>query len=149
MRKTNIIIALILIAFSLAYYYLTTLLPDRNLPHTLGSDFLPQLLILSLFVLSLILVIQNLISKKEDGEVDKKNIGTPVSIVKILLFLFTIILYVNLMIRFGYLLTTPIFLFIILWISGCKHWKHLIPVSLIVPLLIYFVFYKFFRVPLP
>lgn len=149
MRKANIIIALILIAFSLAYYYLITLLPTRNLPHTLGINFVPLLLVIILFALSLILLIQNLISKKGDEETDKKTKGGPTSILKILVLLFIIILYVSLMIRFGYLITTPIFLFLILWISGCRHWKHLIPVSLIVPFVIYYVFYNFFHVPLP
>ena len=144
MRKANIITSLILIGFSLAYYYLITLLPKRNLPNTLGINFVPLLLVIILFVLSLILLIQSLISKKEDEETDKKAKKGSISILKILVLLSIIILYVILMIKFGYLITTPIFLFLILWISGCRHWKHLISVSLIVPFVIYYVFYNFF-----
>lgn len=135
--------------FSLIYFYLTTLLPDRNLPHTLGSDFVPRLLVICLFILTLFLFFQNLMSKKEDKESDRKIKDRPESVFNILLTIFVITLYISLMIKFGYLITTPVFMLIILWIAGCRHWKHLITVSLLVPLVVYYVFYKFFHVPLP
>ncbi|MGB2763775.1 MAG: tripartite tricarboxylate transporter TctB family protein, partial [Candidatus Aminicenantaceae bacterium] len=92
MRKANIIISIILMVFSLIYFYLTTLLPDRNLPHTLGSDFVPRLLVICLFILTLFLFFQNLMSKKEDKESDRKIKDRPESVFNILLTIFVITL---------------------------------------------------------
>ncbi len=44
MRRANLIISIVLISFSGFYAYLITRLPDRNLPNTLGADFMPWVL---------------------------------------------------------------------------------------------------------
>ena len=45
MRVVNIILAIVLILFGCFYSYLTLHLPDRNLPNTLGSAFMPWVLV--------------------------------------------------------------------------------------------------------
>ena len=76
MRAVNIVLAIILILFGCFYSYMTMHLPDRNLPNTLGSSFMPWLLVICLCVLSILLLLQSvfkgspetcdyIISKKE------------------------------------------------------------------------------------
>lgn len=149
MRKANIIISTILIGFSAVYFYLITLLPDRNLPHTLGSDFVPRLLIICLFVLSVLMLLQGLFSKKTESEPVPESKNGSQSVTKILLTLSVITLYIILMIRFGYLIATPFFMIALLWLAGCRNYKHLIIIPIAVSFIVYYVFYNFFHVPLP
>jgi cell division protein FtsW (lipid II flippase) len=151
MRKANIIISILLAGFSAFYYYLITRLPDRNLPNTLGVDFVPRILVLGLVVLTVIMFLQNLFSKRtDDDDGSKKRTKESLTVIfRILLTLSVIILYIILMIRFGYLITTPFFMVIILWLAGCRHTRHLIVVPLLVSFIVYYVFYNFFHVPLP
>ena len=58
MKKVNIILAALLIALGIFYAYLAANLPDRNLPNTLGSDFMPWVLVGCLLFLSLLLLIK-------------------------------------------------------------------------------------------
>jgi hypothetical protein len=58
MKKVNIILSAFLIGFGIFYAYLTAELPERNLPNTLGSDFMPWVLVGCLFFLSLLLLIR-------------------------------------------------------------------------------------------
>ena len=151
MRKANMTISLLLAGFSAFYYFLITRLPDRNLPNTLGVDFVPRILVLCLFVLTVIMFLQNFFSKRT-GEDDGSGKNTKESLLilfRILLTLSVIIVYIILMLRFGYLITTPFFMLAILWMAGCRHRRHLIAVPLLVSFIIYYVFYNFFHVPLP
>lgn len=149
MKKANITISIILIGFSVLYFYLITLLPDRNLPHTLGSDFVPRLLILCLFVLSVLMLLQGLFSKKIDCEPVNQSKNGSQSVLKIILTLSVITLYIIVMLRFGYLITTPFFMIAILLLAGCRHCRHLIIIPIAVSFIVYYVFYNFFHVPLP
>ena len=95
--------------------------------------------------------LQNFFSKRT-GEDDGSGKNTKESLLilfRILLTLSVIIVYIILMLRFGYLITTPFFMLAILWMAGCRHRRHLIAVPLLVSFIIYYVFYNFFHVPLP
>jgi hypothetical protein len=54
MRVVNIILAVVLILFGCFYSYLTLNLPDRNLPNTLGSSFMPWVLVICLYGLAIL-----------------------------------------------------------------------------------------------
>ena len=60
MRVVNIISAVVLILFGCFYSYLTLHLPDRNLPNTLGSSFMPWVLVICLYGLAILLLLQSL-----------------------------------------------------------------------------------------
>ena len=67
----------------------------------------------------------------------------------ILLLTVVVFLYVRAMILFGFLLATPIFVAILMLISGSRKWKELVFTVIFVSLGIYFFFSNIFRVPLP
>lgn len=146
MKKANIIISIVLIIFSCFYAFLTTNLPARNLPNTLGSDFMPWLLVICLFFLSALLLFKSLFMvtlEKSDYKISMKE-GSGIIFLTILVFL-----YVKAMSMFGFILLTPIFVAVLMFISGSRKWKEVVIVAVVVTFGIYFFFSKVFRVPLP
>jgi len=146
MKKINIIISIVFIIFSCFYAFLTTNLPARNLPNTLGSDFMPWLLVICLFFLSALLLFKTLFmvtSEKCDYKISMKE-GSGIIFLTILVFL-----YVKAMNMFGFLSLTPIFIAVLMFISGSRKWKEVVIVAAVVTFGIYFFFSKVFRVPLP
>jgi len=146
MKKLNIIISIVFIIFSCFYAFLTTNLPARNLPNTLGSDFMPWLLVICLFFLSALLLFKTLFmvtSEKCDYKISMKE-GSGIIFLTILVFL-----YVKAMNMFGFISLTPIFIAVLMFISGSRKWKEVVIVAAVVTFGIYFFFSKVFRVPLP
>lgn len=146
MKKANIIISIVLIIFSCFYAFLTTNLPARNLPNTLGSDFMPWLLVICLFFLSALLLFKSLFMvtlEKSDYKISMKE-GSGIIFLTILVFL-----YVKAMSMFGFILLTPIFVAVLMLISGSRKWKEVVIVAVVGTFAIYFFFSKVFRVPLP
>lgn len=146
MKKVNIVISIVLIVFGSVFAFLTSRLPDRNLPNTLGGAFMPWLMVFLLLFLSILLLVKNIISGAEIKSVDKISLKDGLRI-----FLLTVIVfvYVKAMQFFGFLLTTPFFLVSLMLISGSKNWKQILIVSLAGSGGIYFFFHKLFQVPLP
>ncbi len=146
MRVVNIILAIVLILFGCFYSYLTMHLPDRNLPNTLGSAFMPWVLVICLYVLSILLLLQSFFKRSAetcDYAISKKEgLG--------IVFLVTlVIVYIKTMAYFGFLLVTPFFLVALMLTIGARKWKEVILTSTLVPLGIYLFFQKVFQIILP
>jgi hypothetical protein len=146
MKRANIIISIILIVFGVFFASLTSRLPDRNLPNTLGGAFMPWLMVILLLFLSILLLVKNIISGAEIKRVDNISLKDGL---RILLLTTIVFIYVNAMQFFGFLLTTPFFIISLMLISGSKNWKQIVLVSLAGSGAIYFFFHKLFQVPLP
>jgi len=146
MKKANIIISIVLIVFGFFFAFLTSRLPDRNLPNTLGGAFMPWLLVIILLLLSILLLLKNIISGAEVKSVDKISLKDGL---RILLLTAIVFIYVKAMQFFGFFLTTPFFLVSLMLISGSRNWKQIVIVSLAGSGGIYFFFHKLFQVPLP
>jgi putative tricarboxylic transport membrane protein len=147
MRRANIFISIVLIFFTIFYAYLITRLPTRNLPHTLGVDFMPWVLTICFLLLILLLLIENLFDKRKEEE-------SVVSIsfregLKIISLIAIIILYIKVMILLGFLLVTPVFIAVLMVISGSKRLKEIIIFSIGITLAVYSLFFQLFNVPLP
>jgi len=146
MRIANITIAIILIIFGGFYSYFTAALPDRNLPNTLGSSFMPWVLVTCLYVLSILLLVQTIFKGSAetcDYAISKKE-GAGI------LFLVVIVItYIKAMSFFGFLLTTPIFLAVLMLITGARKWKEVVLTSTLVTFGIYLFFQKVFQIILP
>jgi len=145
-KKANIIISIILILFGAAYAYLTIQLPDRNLPNTLGSSFMPWILVISIEILSLSLLIINCV--KGPGVACEVH-TTKKELIGILIVVFIIIAYVKLMEYLGFLICTPLFIAGLMILSGSRKWHEIAFVSVIASVAIYFFFFKLFKVVLP
>lgn len=146
MRAVNIIVAIILILFGCFYSYLTMQLPDRNLPNTLGSSFMPWVLVICLYVLSILLLLQSFFkgpAESCDYAISKKE-GTG-----ILFLVVTVIIYIKAMAFLGFLLATPFFLVALMLTIGARKWKEVILTSTLVTFGIYLFFQKVFQIILP
>jgi len=146
MRKANILMSIIFIFFGLGYSILILQLPDRNLPNTLGSSFVPWIMFIWFEVLSVLLLITNLI--KEPIEVCDPRV-TKREAIGIVTFIVVLIGYIRLMKSFGFILVTPFFIAGLMLLSGARKWREIAMVSIISTFGIYFFFYKLFRVALP
>ena len=146
MKKVNVILAELLIGLGIFYAYLAANLPDRNLPNTLGSAFMPWVLVGCLLFLSLLLLIKTVFGstpEQFDFSISAKE-GFGVVFLTVCVFA-----YVKLMILIGFVLATPIFLALLMLITGSRKWKEIIMVSIFATFSIYLLFQKLFQVILP
>ena len=146
MKKVNVILSALLIGLGIFYAYLTAGLPDRNLPNTLGSDFMPWVLAGCLLLLSLLLLIKtifgNSLEQFDFSISPKEGLG-------VIFLTVSVFAYVKLMILIGFVLATPIFLTLLMLITGSRKWKEIVIVSFIATFSIYLLFQKIFQVILP
>jgi len=146
MKKANIIISIILIAFCSFFAFLTARLPERNLPNTLGINFMPWTLLIILFSLSVILLLKNAYASPKG----KPGPGITLREVAGVIFLTVVVyFYVRAMSYIGFLLMTPVFIAILMLSSGARKWKGIVAVSILATVGIYFFFQKVFQVQLP
>jgi putative tricarboxylic transport membrane protein len=146
MKKVNVILAALLIGFGIFYGYLAAHLPDRNLPNTLGSDFMPWVLAGCLLFLSLLLLIKTVFGgspEQLDYSISPKEGFGVIGLTA------CVFAYVKLMNLIGFILATPIFLALLMLITGSRKWKEIVMVSIVATFIIYLLFQKIFQVILP
>lgn len=146
MRRANILISITLFAFAGYYAYLISRLPTRQIPYTLGADFMPWVLTGWLVFLSSVLLAESLFSKSEGERVVRISLKEVAGILSLLAF---IIAYIEAMIYFGYVFITPIFIAAMMLISGSRKLREIIFFSIGITLAVYLFFHRFFNVPLP
>jgi hypothetical protein len=146
MKKANIIVSVVIIIFTGFYAYLTSQLPTRNLPNTLGSAFMPWLLATLLFSLSVCLLITSAIRGTRENSNPNISLKEGFSVIFLTVFVYV---YVKAMQMFGFITITPFFLAALMWISGARKWKEIVPLSIASTLGIYLFFQKVFKVILP
>ena len=128
------------------YAYLTTKLPERNLPNTLGIDFMPWLLVSVLTILSIWLLLQNVLNKSRENFDPRLSIKEGLGVLLLTVLVYA---YVKAMELFGFVWVTPIFLGLLMVITGSRKWKEIVVVSVVSSLCIYVFFQKIFIVILP
>jgi hypothetical protein len=146
MKKANIIASLVIVIFTGFYAYLTSQLPTRNLPNTLGSAFMPWLLATLLFALSVCLLITTAIRGTRENSNPNISLKEGFSIIFLTVFVYV---YVKAIQVFGFITITPFFLAALMWISGARKWKEIVLLSIASTLGIYLFFQKVFKVILP
>ncbi len=144
MRLANIIASIILLVFSGFYATLIYRLPSRDLPHTLGAAFVPWVLAGLLAILSLMLLVNSIMSRDD----------TPVVLPRRDLFgitglLLLIALYVKLMSYLGFIPVSIVFLSVLTWVAGSRKPLGIAIFSITTTMVVYFLFQKFFAVQLP
>lgn len=145
MRKANVTISIVLLGFSGFYAYLTANLPARNLPHTLGGDFVPWVLTIFLLFLSTLLLVKSL----SDKEIEGQTATTLREYGGILLLFVIILLYIEGMLYFGYIITTPIFMGIMMRMAGSRRLWEMTIYPILTTSAIYILFSRIFEVALP
>jgi len=146
MKKINIILSVVLYAFSFWYLVQILNLPDRNMEGTLKSSFMPFLLFVILFSINTIFLFVSLkrpCLEKCDYIIHKYEL---LGILKVVLL---ILGYVFLMKITGFALITPVAVFLLMKMMGADNIKEMILTSIIVSASVYLLFVVVFKVMLP
>jgi len=145
-KKAEIIWALTFIAFGAAFYYMSLNLRPSSGPDV-GGAFYPRLLVYATLVLSLKLLYNAFRRDRKDSEVlfDFKNGG----FIRVIFVVVTSFIYLYLLDFIGFLILTPIFLFILLTIIEAKNFAYRILISVLTTAVVMYVFQNFLNVPFP
>ncbi len=146
MKTANLTISILLIVFGSVYAYLITQLSTRNLPNTLGIAFMPWLLVVCLLVLSALLLFNTIFNKPRETFDPRISLKEGTGILFLTVFVY---IYVKAMSLFGFILITPVFLAVLMLMTGSRKWKEIVIISTVAPVCIYFFFQKIFKVILP
>ncbi|MDX9799741.1 MAG: tripartite tricarboxylate transporter TctB family protein [Spirochaetia bacterium] len=146
MKKINIILSAIIYIFAIWYFWQILMLPDRNMPGTLKSSFMPTLLFVLLMIINTAFLVTSLIRpclEKCDYVIHKYEI---LGIAKIVLL---IIGYVFMMRIIGFAMITPVAVFLLMKMMGAANLKEMFLTSVLVSVSVYLLFVVVFRVQLP
>ncbi len=162
MNWSNIIIGVILLISSAFYYFSTSEFPPPTKTENLGPGFFPTILAAALAFLALLLILNGLLARGASG---KEKGGAVIQGAERLeedsfsadnvsnKFLFgTIILsflYVGLLSVLGYLISTPLFLIILIRLLGYEKWANNLAASVGLTAALYLLFATALGVSLP
>ncbi|MFQ5693685.1 MAG: tripartite tricarboxylate transporter TctB family protein [Nitrospinota bacterium] len=152
MRARNIGGALTLIAFGLAYGYLTTGLPERSLPNTPGPSFLPWILTACLLFLSGLWLAQALRKDLPDEPAEgtaPRGTPAPRGTRRAAGGLLALLAYLAVLPYLGFLVSTPPLVGVLMWTLGERRPLPLGALAIGIPLFLYGLFKILFHVPLP
>lgn len=113
-----------------------------------GPDFFPKLILTLLAFTSVLLLGSAAIRLKRETDsqpikLDRQMVG------KILLFVVVLFAYILLFFVTGFIVSTILFLLAAQWVFGIRKLVLLGSVSVLVPIVLYFVFTLAFKIPLP
>jgi len=145
-KKAEIIWAIVFIAFAGVFYYMSMNLRPSSGPDV-GGAFYPRLLVYITLILSFKLLYNALRKGNEDSvkifdfkSRDFWNVILVIIISFVYLYLLNII---------GFLLLTPVYLFLLLTIIEAKKITYRVLISIVTTGVIMFVFQNFLNVPFP
>ncbi|MBQ3693741.1 MAG: tripartite tricarboxylate transporter TctB family protein [Synergistaceae bacterium] len=162
MKKTqtkafsSLICSFILLAFEIWTYIETTGFRVHKRAHVQPATF-PQIMICGMAIFTVILFIQSLLKvtrgmKEGDPENELSASINPFTNRGVAAAFFMIILcvvYTYLFDRLGYVLVSACISVIIMWLIGKRNFLTMILVSFLVPLIMWFIFYKLLTVNIP
>lgn len=117
----------------------------------LSPALFPLIITVSLLVFSIILTVQAIrIKKTEDKTIDGNIIhGEESDIKSVVLFIGISFIYLLILSRVHFILSSILYLLSILLILGERRWKVFLPLAIITPVLIFFIFTNLLDVLLP
>ena len=147
-RQWDQISGLILIAFTLLVYFV--LIPTQIPPDRMGlsSSFFPKFSVIVIAGLSVILFFKALFSKNSEGEEVIFRMAKESAIRAVTIFSF-MVSYMFLLHLIGFLISTPLFLAILLYYSGQRSWCVILPLIILVPAVLYAFFTFGMKLVLP
>lgn len=137
------LVPVILLAFAGAYAWLALRLPPRNIAGTVGVSFVPLLLAALLALLALLLLGQALrhrVAVADAAVSGWLQAGTVLGMMA---------LYIGALDRVGFLLATPPYLAVTMWLSGGRRPWSTVVLAVAITGAVWLVFWSLFRVPLP
>lgn len=136
-NREKIVIGAVLLAISIGYGYMTAHLPTRNLPNTLGLDFMPWVYDILLAILSLLLIGSG-IWGSTGGAGAKQLGGREIGGTFILFAIF--VAYIYLIDAVGFLIVTPFVVFAMMLLGGARQYVKMGVISVVVTVTIYVLF---------
>lgn len=145
----DIILGSIFSVLAVIIFFRTQQYPKFNLMEGLGPGFMPRLLVIILFVLSIVLIITGIINKKKEVKTENTASKDDISVVFApIILLSSIFAYLVLLRLLGFLITTPFLLFITMKVMRAKT-KESILIAIVLTVVIYALFHFGFQVALP
>jgi putative tricarboxylic transport membrane protein len=130
-RQWDQISVFILIAFTLLLYFV--LIPTQIPADRMGlsSSFFPKLIVIVIAGLSVILFFKAVFSKNPEGEevIFRMAKGSAIRLVAIFGLMVGYIFFLYLL---GFLVSTPLFLAILIYYSGQRNWRIILPLIILV-----------------
>ncbi len=145
MRKRNFVAGIILLILSLGYGILTSLLPSRGIENTTEPSFFPWIVTFCLFVLSGALLIQSLWAENSEKLPEIPEIPLT-GIVK---FIGTFVIYLAALPHLGFIAANTLFFAVLMFFYGERRPHWIILGSVILSVLIFFLFRDVFQIILP
>lgn len=165
--KTDRVIGVILLAIAGFWAWQTALTDDPGIEGIIGPRLFPGLLSGLLAILALFLIAATIRRRSTDpspgaasqaaAAAEAAAVGpqerlpilrTEIGAVSITMGL--LLLYISALKYTGFLLSTPVLMFIIIrWLMGERSWVHALSVSIGMSVVVWFIFSKLFGVPLP
>lgn len=138
-------IGLLLFVIAAIYLYLSFQLP--NYPYApVDADVIPK----GLGILMLVLSAALFFSRAKETEEEKKKRAIPGRELLVILAVFAMIfVYILLFELIGFVIMTALFIYLCSWFLGYRKWKVNIMVSLLFPLVLYFIFVNALGISLP
>ncbi len=143
-RKENVTVGIVLLVLDAGYIWMITRLPTRNLPNTLGIDFMPWVFAILLGFLSTLLIVNASL-----GTLDGCEHGSVVGlrhVAGIVLVFAIFVAYILLIDRVGFLLVTPLMVGALMLIEGTRNYRAMAISAVTITLGVYFVFRYVFEV---
>ena len=151
----NLIASLLLLCFEGWAWYQTTLIKTAKNAAVQPSAF-PRIMIIGMTVFTLTLLIQSIVklgSMKPDDPLAQKaeslNLVADKGVRAAFLVIFLCCLYVYFFKSLGYVVVSFLLSAIIMWLIGLRKPAPLLLISLLVPLGMWLIFYKFLSVNIP
>jgi len=144
-KRANIVVGAFLLAIAIGYGYMTTQLPTRNLPNTLGIDFMPWVYCIFLAFLSVLLIISGLVGRERPAPSTQVKLTWPQ--IRGTVVLFTIfIIYVFLIDVVGFIIITPFAMFALMYLEGIRKYPRMALASFAITASVYVVFRFIFEI---
>jgi putative tricarboxylic transport membrane protein len=147
--RANLLLGFLLMLFGGWYLWLTTAAPRRRLPHDPGIMFVPQFLAGLLILLSVLLILQQIVSRmprpKEapPDQLDSREWRQTIGLLGVTAG------YIALLPWLGFLFVTPVYLIAAMLVSGALWRVSVGATAVAVTGVIYVSFVYFFKVSLP
>jgi len=153
---SNLVISVLLLAFEIWAYVQASGFRQVKGAYVQASTF-PQIMIIGMAIFTAVLLVQSVVKLAGQMKPDDPNAEAAPSLNPIknkgfgaaLLVIALCVLYVALFDSLGYVLVSAVISIVIMWLIGKRKPVTVILVSVLVPLVMWFIFYKLLTVNIP
>mgnify|MGYP000992450437 CR=1 FL=1 len=147
MGKADIVFGLIFGALSILFYIGTLSFPKINIG--INPKTYPLIIIFCTFAFSITLVIQGIKKLRREKGPSEKSLPHGKTALKLIILAIGMFIYVLGFEPLGYIIVTPLLMALTMLLFGERKVLRIIVVSVIVSIVLYWLFRTVFRVPLP